>query len=477
MGQSQSNEPVLTSKQPNSQTLKETHELSKLNTKIDGNTPPTTPILTSNYSCKVDSNKLSNQLEKQQKSNIDTLDASNIITAGYKGYLVRKQINRQQESTNIIKTVYKAYLIRKEMKRKVEAANKIKSIYKSNLVRKEMKRKVEAANKIKSLYKSNLVRETLKNKQVASNIIKSYLTTYQQKKKNKKASIINACIKGFSDRLYINELNYENILEEEKMASTIKGYILGRITRLNITQKILLINSIDIWKTRVYGNNLHKDSKNSKSKLCHKLTNLKYGFNNWRYHMNEINFIYNYLDRYYNFKLLKKYYKLWVSNYYNDYYNKIYTSLQIQTYYKKLMNEYQQLPKVNTVNIIKNWKINSEHYKKLNKLTHTNVEKQNIIDGWNTNMINEELKIDYFDNWYYYTDIYKLHLADIHRNLLFKKKTIQVWNNNSRYQKMKRRQYGLNIQKAYIQHIYNSLFDAFNIWKLKNNLYFSRLKY
>lgn len=447
MGQSQSNEPVFTSKQPNSQTLKETHELSKLNTKLDGNTPPTTPILPSNYSCKVDSNKLSNQLEKQQKSNI----GKNIITAGYKGYVVRKQIKKQQESTNIIKTVYKAYLIRKEMKRKVEAANKIKS-----------------------LYKSNLVRETLKNKQEASNIIKSYLTTYQQKKKNKKASIINACIKGFSDRLYINELNYENILEEEKMASTIQGYILGRITRLNITQKILLINSIDIWKTRIYGHNLHKDSK---SKLCHKLTNLKYGFNNWHYHMNEINFIYNYLDRYYNFKLLKKYYKLWVSNYYNDYYNKIYTSLQIQTYYKRVMNEYHQLSKVNTVNIIKNWKINSEHYKKLNKLTHTNVEKQNMIDGWNTNMINEELKMDYFDNWYYYTGIYKLHLADIHRNLLFKKKTIQVWNNNSRYQKMKRRQYGLNIQKAYIQHIYNSLFDAFNLWKLKNNLYFSRLKH
>ena len=98
-----------------------------------------------------------------------------------------------------------------------------------------------------------------------------------------------------------------------------------------------------------------------------------------------------------------------------------------------------------------------------------------MIDGWNTNMINEELKMDYFDNWYYYTGIYKLHLADIHRNLLFKKKTIQIWNNNSRYQKMKRRHYGLNIQKTYIQHIYNRLFDSFNLWKLKNNLYFSRL--
>ena len=258
------------------------------------------------------------------------------------------------------------------------------------------------------------------------------------------------------------------------MASTIQGYIIGSITRLHMTQKILLINSINIWKNCVYGHNLHKDSK---SKLCHKLTNLKYGLDNWRYYMNEMRFIYNYLERYYNFKLLKKYYKLWVSQYYAYYYDKIYTSLQIQSYYKKLMNEYLQLPKVNMVNIIKKWKLNSEQYKILNKLNYTNIKNQNVIDRWNTNMINETLKMDYFDNWYYYTGIYKLHLADIHRNLLFKKKTIQIWNNNSRYQKMKRRQYGLNIQKAYIQHIYNSLFDAFNLWKLKNNLYFSRLNY
>lgn len=430
MGQSQSTEQTISTKQSDTKNtttepLNKTFKTQQTPSTIESKTPPSTPILNSNLSSKVDSIKLVNQLEKQ-KTNRDMVEASNIIKSVYRSYLVRKELTNQQQSSNIIKSVHRSRLVRKSFLQKQEAAN----------------------------------------------TIKSYLTSYQQKKDNRNSSIIKACIKGFSDRLYINELNYENQLEEDKMASTIQGYIMGRITRLNMTQKIILINSIDIWKNYVYGHNLHKDGN---SNLCDKLNNLKYGLNNWRYHINEIRFIYNYLDRYYKFKLLKKYYKLWVGQYYSYSYDRIYTSLQIQTCYKKLILEYLQLPKVNIVNIIKNWQINSEHYKKLNKLTHTNVEKQNMIDGWNTNMINEELKMDYFDNWYYYTGIYKLHLADIHRNLLFKKKTIQIWNNNSRYQKMKRRHYGLNIQKAYIQHIYNRLFDSFNLWKLKNNLYFSRL--
>lgn len=485
MGQSQSNEQTFSPKKDNnekSRMAKKQQQISSLNettNKINNiSTPPPTPILIGNYSSKVDSTKLTNQLEKQitnikqdysKPSNIEK-DASNIIKSVYKSYLVRRDLKTKKEACDIIKSVYKSHLVREELKTKLEASNIIKSIYKSHLVREELKTTHGASNKIKTVYKSYLVRKELKNKQNASNVIKSYI---RDTNKRKNASIIKACIKGFSDRLYVNELEYFNQLEEDNNASIIQGLIKGHIMRVDITKKLLLINSIDIWKRRVYGNILHKESK---GKLFYKLNNLKYGLNNWYYYMNEMRFIYNYLDRYYNFKLLKKYFKLWVKQYREDYYNRIYTSLQIQTNYKKLVNEYKNLPKTNMVNSIKYWKINTIQYNILNKFTKKNVDIKSIINRWNRNTINETLKMEYFDNWYYYTGIYKLHLADIHRNLLFKKKSLQIWNNNSRYQKMKRRQYGLSIQKAYIQYIYNSLFNAFNVWKLKNHLFFSYLK-
>ena len=163
MGQSQSNEQTFSTKQSEKKTtieskkppVKSQQKTSTIGTK----TPPSTPILNSNLSSKVDSTKLANQLAKQ-KTNRDMIDASNIIKSVYRSYLVRKEFTNQQKSSDIIKSVYKSYLVRKEFTNQQQSSNIIKSVYRSRLVRKSFLQKQEAAN-----------------------IIKSYLTSYQQKKK------------------------------------------------------------------------------------------------------------------------------------------------------------------------------------------------------------------------------------------------------------------------------------------------------